>query len=364
MPRYEYTAVNAEGVHVSDVIDAESVNDAVGRLDAEGLSLRSIALVEEAAPERPRTNTPIADATQRVSALGDELLQPLRAYVSESPTGRRRRELQSIVDTLSSDDTNTAIDAAQADPVAWAPLLAAATADDDPNASVFARFVDREQPLTVLRRRRGLALSYPLFIAILTLLIAWPVAVFILPAFRQLYRDFGLELPAATELVLAIGCFIAGGGAYLFLALAVLLVVALKTARYWAPPWLTRWIQGFSSLGQGAALLSARLSRHTADLAEAGLPMSESFHLAAQRVQPGHVGRAINYAYSADASTASRVRLLRELSACYGDRAEARTSWAKGAAGPITVVFLGLLVGGFVIASLFLPLVRLIEGLT
>jgi type II secretory pathway component PulF len=62
-------------------------------------------------------------------------------------------------------------------------------------------------------------------------------------------------------------------------------------------------------------------------------------------------------------SETSRIRLLREISACHADRARLRLSWSSGIIEPITICAVGIVVGLMVLA-LFLPLVKLIEGLT
>jgi type II secretory pathway component PulF len=62
-------------------------------------------------------------------------------------------------------------------------------------------------------------------------------------------------------------------------------------------------------------------------------------------------------------SATSRIRLLREISACHAERGRLRLSWASGIIEPITICIVGIVVGLTVLA-LFLPLVKLIEGLT
>jgi type II secretory pathway component PulF len=60
---------------------------------------------------------------------------------------------------------------------------------------------------------------------------------------------------------------------------------------------------------------------------------------------------------------AARVRLLGEMSAIYNDRAARRLSWTHGAAAPLAICLIGVVVG-FAVIGLFLPLVQLINSLS
>ena len=59
----------------------------------------------------------------------------------------------------------------------------------------------------------------------------------------------------------------------------------------------------------------------------------------------------------------SRIRLLREIADAYSERARSRLSWTRGLAEPVTILLIGFVVAS-VVVSLFLPLVKLVEGLS
>jgi type IV pilus assembly protein PilC len=69
------------------------------------------------------------------------------------------------------------------------------------------------------------------------------------------------------------------------------------------------------------------------------------------------------YALGVEAPVASRIRLLREISSCHAERVRVGLSWTVGVVEPLAIVVVGVAVGWTVIA-LFLPLVRLINGLS
>jgi type II secretory pathway component PulF len=82
-----------------------------------------------------------------------------------------------------------------------------------------------------------------------------------------------------------------------------------------------------------------------------------------QRACERHLTASVAYALAADLSTESRVQLLREISNSHADRTRINLSWASGIVEPIAILVVGLVVGLTVI-GLFLPLVKLVEGLT
>lgn len=370
MPTYRYEATDPLGKSLRGTIEAESLGAAIAAVEARGLALRSIGVDERAPAEGP-----LAGAVDRLLALRDRLVTPLRAYAEEAASGRRRRELLSAAKLLESGERERVVAAVAAEPTAWGPLLAAASGE---GTSPFAVFVQRERPVATLRRRRRLAAIYPLVVGGLCLAIGWPIATVVLPEFEMIFNDFGLELPAATELVVSTGRFVRNGGLVILLVLATLAYLVWQLLRLSAPQLsatVSDWLRG---AGQGRSLASARLAAHTANLAEARLPLPLAGHAAAQRIggpvarrsEAAIEGRALSgpyrsldYALGVPMPEPSRVRLLRTLAACHNDLAAPRTAWAAGVAGPVTILVMGALVG-LVVVALYLPLVTPLEGLT
>lgn len=392
MARYEYRATNDQGVEVCNFIEAAGVADAAAKVEALGLTILSITV---ATPEHPHSVSAPADsltidaalttATRRLLAEREAIVEPLRAYSQESARGRRQVELRQIADRLAAGDEAAVLADISKAPVAWGTLLAAA-AKTDREQSLFQRFVERERPIATLRRQRRIASFYPLAVAILCLLVLWPVASFVLPSFQDIFDDFGLELPGLTLLVLSVGQFIRSG-----VILVLISAIAAGGLLVWAlcrcfPELVSPLSNRLLAFWRGGSLGMARLTTHTADLLKADLPTYDAVRLSGEHVygipdnqavdlamrltsEPlrasiAHSPRkSFDYALAAPMESASRIRLLRELSACHRERSAIAASWASGVAGPVTIVTLGLLVGGIVLA-LFLPLVKLINALT
>jgi type II secretory pathway component PulF len=392
MARYEYRATDDQGVEVSNFIEASGVADAAAKVEALGLTILSITVASpepilsgSATTGSLTTGAALATATRRLLGEHEAIVEPLRAYAQESARGRRQAELRQIADRLASGDEAAVLADISKAPVAWGTLLAA-TADPDSKQSLFQRFVDRERPVATLRRQRRIASFYPLAVATLCLLVLWPVASFVLPSFQDIFNDFGLDLPGLTLLVLAVGQFIRSGGVLvLTFAIGVGGLLLWALCRYF-PELVSPLSNRLLTFWHGGALGMARLTTHTADLLEADLPAYDAVRLAGEHVygspdnqtadlatrltsEPLRAAiarspkKSFEYALAAPMESSSRIRLLRELSACHRERSAGAASWASGVAGPATIVTLGLLVGAVVLA-LYLPLIRLIEGLT
>lgn len=367
MPRYRYEANNEAGEALKGVLTATSATAATTTLEARGLNVRSVSLD---ARQLGAAEAPMAAAVDRLMESRDTLAEPLAAYAEEIATGRRRQELLSIAKLLREGDREAALTAAGNSPSAWSALLAAA-AEGDHAAGLFRRFLDREITATVVRRRRSLALTYPLVFSILCLAVVWAMSVIIMPTFSDIFRDFGLELPAVTLFALTVGCFLAGGGAIFLLGLLLSAVVLWSIYPWWAPPRLRRFIKKISGLRRvNRSLSNAKLSAQLANLLEAGLPISASVMLADSDadISDAPTGRslpagAITYAAAGDFRTETRARLLRVFTVNSNEAVAGYEPWTPGMAGPLSVAALGFLVA-FTMIALFMPLVKLIEGLS
>jgi type IV pilus assembly protein PilC len=188
-------------------------------------------------------------------------------------------------------------------------------------------------------------------------------------------------------LIIKISDWINSGG-ILVIVIVLLLLGALAFFARRSSIWSTRgWLGGRLPPARSTAL--ARFSRFTADLLEAGLTLPDAVQIAGfsssrrrLRTAASRAARALAsadkeslaiegrpltasvlHALAASMPTASRIRLLKEISQSYADRARSRLSWTRGIVEPIAIIVIGLLVA-IIVLSLFLPLVKLVEGLS
>ena len=114
MPLFHYQALNAKQEQVAGELQAASLAQAVAELESQGMAIQSIGTTP--LPAETGDN-PFADEVARRRAVdeqaalqqhlatvmerGQHLLPALRAYASELPASRQRRDLDTVLQILS-----------------------------------------------------------------------------------------------------------------------------------------------------------------------------------------------------------------------------------------------------------------------
>lgn len=257
---------------------------------------------------------------------------------------------------------------------------------------------DLTATLNLATKRKPLAwnlLVYPLFLMLVTLVFLILIGIFVIPVFGEMYRDFGLRLPAATEIlitfsetlnrqpimvafaIVALGVFatvmIALAG-YLLEHLQILTIVGMWTAgNRRNMESLSRWSSVLAELLNigfelpqalkiaATASESPLLSNLSAKLAN--LVQNTRAPLSCAMVQSTITGLPPTVVQALFGSMTPSIPLLRQIAQISRLRVEARVDRVGGFIGPITIVFIGLIVG-FIVMALFMPLVSLVTSLS
>jgi type IV pilus assembly protein PilC len=172
-------------------------------------------------------------------------------------------------------------------------------------------------------------------------------------------------------------------------ALVLMLVVVFLNSSRLLPSSAFGWLSDWFRRPFRRRMAVARFARYLADLLEAGVSTPDALRIAGFTVNQSRMRRAawkladdiestglvsqqayrrpltatVLHALAPEVAPASRVRLLRDISACHAERVRTGLSWTSGIVEPIAICLVGLIVGSVVIA-LFLPLVKLVEGLS
>jgi type IV pilus assembly protein PilC len=172
------------------------------------------------------------------------------------------------------------------------------------------------------------------------------------------------------------------------MVVGLLLLLLVLQANHLLPASVSGWLSDRFHLPFGRRTSVARLCRFTADLLEAGVAAPDALRISGFAVEQPRVRRAawrlaneleagkqrmtgiaggpltaaVAYALAADITPAARVRLLREISGCHAERVRMGLSWTTGIVEPIAILVVGCAVG-FTVLALFIPLVKLVEGL-
>lgn len=392
MSKYYFEAIDSLGSSTSGSIEAESIAAASKALEDKGLHLITIRLddvveqnkLEEEAGRRQAFKSKIAHSLEQRHGW----LPAFKALHQDMPAGRAKTATKQLLNTLESELTADAL-LSHKHASAILPLLTAQEKSTF-EASRLIEWLSALQLIQFQRSRRIQAFAYPAVLLGLALAVLALMAVFIIPIFKEIFIEFGINLPAPTRFVIYLSD-IATSREGVFALLATLLVLAsvMGGVFFWRKKALTnRLLRGFVAGTATNLYAMSTLCGTLGELLRFGAPVSDAleiaglhsrhhyFELSAQRL-----GRDIANGIQINDSKASRqlpplviyaielatqqrpgIRLLKQLQAMYRERAISRLDWLNAMLPAVTMIVLGIVVG-FVTVSLFLPLVSLVSSL-
>ena len=145
--------------------------------------------------------------------------------------------------------------------------------------AILDRLATYKEKILALKSKIKSALFYPSAVVAVAIIVVWVIMIFVIPAFKEVFSNFGAALPAPTQLVIDISDFVVAwwwaaflviGGGIFALSLAV---KRSDTARYT----VDRLLLKFPVVGE--ILEKATIARWTRTLATmfaAGVPLVES----------------------------------------------------------------------------------------
>lgn len=244
-----------------------------------------------------------------------------------------------------------------------------------------------------LRRKVKSAMTYPVIILVFATMVVLGLMTFILPKFMGLFKDLGItELPLPTAMLQGASNFLLSKW-YIMIVITIAFVIALRL--------FSRTRMGrrtldriklkapvFGKLNHKVCL--ARFSRTLATLLASGVPILQAMETVAGTVSNDIIADAI---YSARAAIREGERIgeplarskqfppmvvqmisigeesgsldpmLSKIADFYEDEVQAALDSLTAAIEPVLIVTLGVIVG-FIVISLFLPLVAVIQNLS
>lgn len=189
----------------------------------------------------------------------------------------------------------------------------------------------------------------------------------ILPEFRKMFQEFGIELPAVTKIIFAIGSFLESvWPLVLFVAVLAALPMIVDLCRCMGvATGLTQWVDDKFSSKRSAI---ATWARHTALLLQSGIDedMAVKTSVSASKnwisgSWPWRFG-LVEQALKLE-DTSAKIALLNHTADYYHARHRSAFQWWTSFLPPIVVCLLGAWVA-FLMLSIFMPLISIIGGLT
>ena len=291
MPKYVYSAIDANGVRVTGEIEASDPDAVVSQLTNQGCRIESVEMVLTAADvwiaEEPGARLSAGEAREigghiaEVVAAGLPLEGGLAAVAEEFPGGRVRRALARIVGELEAgNDLESALATSGAPD--YLPVLVRAGRRSGRTSEVLQGFIAGSQSVSELRQSLWMAFAYPLVLILLTVPLVVFLNFWLVPAFGSIFADFDVKLPWMTDVVVAISQFMID---YWFAALVIVLAVVVLLPllfRLVLGPLVTRRI--LTRIPVGGSLLRwlgmARFCPVLSLLMESCVPLDEALLLA------------------------------------------------------------------------------------
>lgn len=410
MPRFHYNAIDANGKPVAGEMDAADVSEVTARLEADGMRVESVRLVNEPTAEKPapaqegqgsdrdevvtlrdsdfdRLSGQLGDLT----ASGVPLVGGLSAMAAELPYSRFRRGLLSIIRRLEAGGDLASVLKDHGAPADLQALVAAGVRTGQ-TGELLGRYAAESRRMADIKRQTFLSLSYPLVLLGLLSALLLFVLILLVPMFNKLFEDFGTELPFITRFVLGVSSFLVDHGLWLLAGLVAIggagvVSIVCVCDRITRRRWICR-IPVVGRLLKFGAL--ARFSHLLAILVENNVPLQDALLLAGDGSGDAELEAAgalmssdvaageplERAAYNTASIPATLIEAmtwhqqpgvfadaLRALSKMYEARATAQTGVVSAVWQPIVVVAGGLAVG-FVTLALFAPLLKLLNDLS
>ncbi len=421
MPTFQYEALNAAGKPQKGTVDATTTEEAIQRIKGQGFFPTSVreqkkkdaAQQGEAAKPKKKKQVgfsfggvnakALTTFTRQLSTLQDAglpLLRSLQILEGQLKPGKLKSVLQEVCEDV---EGGTSLSESMAKhPRAFDRLYSKMVAAGEVGGVLdiilqrLAEFMEKSQSL---KRKIKSAMIYPSAVVIIAVLIVTFIMWFIIPKFEEIFRDFGVQLPILTRVLINFSNWVAGknvgqwyyGGLVLLVA-PIFIYFGFKLIRKTPPGRAATdtavfWIPVVGDLVRKS--VTARFTRTLGTLISAGVPILEAI-LITRDTSGNHVfEKALGNVHDSIREGESFAGPLREAKVCdaivvnmidvgeetgdmdvmllkvadnYDEEVDVAVGGLIKLIEPLLIVFLGVIVGGIVVA-MFLPLVAMIESL-
>jgi type IV pilus assembly protein PilC len=261
---------------------------------------------------------------------------------------------------------------------------------------ILQRLADFMEKAQKLRRKVIGAMIYPVVVITIAMAITLAIVIFLVPKFRDIFKDFGAKLPAVTEFLISVSNWLIRGmppgwAVILFSPILLLLIYKLirmsRTGRVVVD---TVWMK-VPVIGQIISKSGiARFTRTLGTLISAGVPILDAISITRDTTGNEIYASMLNRVHDAiregdsfanplrasktvDAIVVNMVdvgeetgeldKMLMKVADNYDDEVDTLVASLVSLLEPVLVIVLGGIVG-FIVVSLYLPMISLIQSLT
>ncbi|MDD5679691.1 MAG: type II secretion system F family protein [Candidatus Omnitrophica bacterium] len=419
MALYSYKAIDKFGKEIQDEIEVASYDEAIKRLRGLGYFPTQITAKRSKAPARGEAfgagakpgfslnmslpflgnsvkSKQITIFTRQLATLigaGLPLVRSLNILRDQMKQGAFHDIVNSIAGQVESGSTFS--DALMKYPRVFSILFVNTVKAGETGGVlevVLTRLADFNEKSEKLRGKIKSALVYPALVISIALGVLSFLVIFVIPKFMELFKEIGTEMPLPTLILLKISDFMQHQWVFgiLFiigLAIGYTLLLRLPVFRYITDK-IKLQLPVFGVLIQKVAI--ARFSRTLGTLISSGVPILQALMITKDTAGNDVIARSLGRVHdsiregesiagplsktkifplmvvnmiSVGEETGSLDQMLNKVADTYDEEVDATVSALTSMLEPLLIVFLGLIVGGIVIA-MFLPLVKLLTTLS
>ena len=423
MATFMYEALNAAGKPQKGTVEAGTTEEAIQRIKGQGFFPTSVreqknkqkaAAAEQGGTKKKKKKElnfsiggvkakHLTTFTRQLSTLQDAglpLLRSLQILEGQQKPGKLKNVLEGVCEDV--EGGTSLSDAMAKHPSAFNRLYTKMVAAGEVGGVldiILQRLAEFMEKAESLKRKIRAAMIYPIAVVVIAVLIVAFIMVFIIPKFEEIFRDFGVALPALTRVLINISRWMAGNGVgqvvpgWVYVIFSPLIIwILFKLARK-SPPGraaldtLVFWMPLFGNLIRKT--VTARFTRTLGTLISAGVPILEAILITRDTSGNYVFEKALTNVHDSIREGESFAGPLREAKVCdaivvnmidvgeetgdmdvmllkvadnYDEEVEVAVGGRPKLIEPVVIVFLGR-AGGTIAVSMFLPLVAMIESL-
>lgn len=401
MPIYEYSALNIKGKAVTDIIDSESIATARQKLRAANIYPTSIKEVQETdSPQKVELpflsklftakvkQSEIAMMTRQLATLisaGFPLVSAIYTLIPQISSDIFKRILSQIKDAI--EEGSGFADALSQYPDTFSDMYINMVRSGESSGTlelVLERLADISEKQQALNNRIRSALTYPVLMFILGILVLYFLMSYVVPRMTSIFSDMGQALPAPTRFLIATSEVFKSGWwvillGILFIGIGVSRLKKSEKGMYWYDKTKLS-LPGFGTLTTKLAV--ARFARTLGTLLENGVSLlsalgivknivgnrliADSIETAANDVEKGNgLGKSLEKAkifphisiqmIQVGEQSGELETLLNKVADIYENDVETTVVGLSTLLEPLIILFMGVVVL-FIVLSILLPI--------
>ena len=400
MITFAYQARDASGRIVSGIQDALNEDNAVTSLMSRGLMVLSLQEKSIASKTRKKVwtvrETDLVLFTRQLATMieaGISLVQGLTALYDQADP-KRQRNLRHVVSDVTTriQGGETFHEAIAKHPRVFNRLFVSMVKAGESGgllAEILERLAGFLEASARLRKKVKSAMTYPVIVVCIAFAITTFLIVRVVPIFGEIFKDFGAKLPAPTQFLLDVSDFVRGEWYFLVVGIASIIfgvrtfIRSTRGKQIW-DKWKLK-LPVFGPLIHKIAM--SRFARTFAQLIRSGVPILEVIDIVGGSAGNDVIERGIKSLgdevekgdnlsvamskksifppmllrmVAAGEATGKIDSMLEKMADFWDEEIEAMLDALTSLIEPMLIVFLGVIVGGIVIA-MFLPIFKLNE---